>query len=112
MIDMDVAGIPATNAAFDELGAQWTGMAGWTVASNVEYSIYVEYGTSKMPADRSLRNAIRQTLNNLDRIAARSDGADELGRNVAESIADAYRGSVPVDTGTLRRSIVVRKESS
>lgn len=84
-------------------------MQSHAVVSDVEYAVYVEFGTSRMPANAALRGSIQDTLNNLDSVIANADSVSDISRLVAEDIADGWRQDVWVDTGRLKRSIHVEK---
>ena len=84
-------------------------MSSHTVVSNVEYAVYVEFGTSNMPANGALRNAIQETMSNLDMVIGGADDPDEITREIAEAVKAGWRRGVWVDTGRLRDSIHVEE---
>lgn len=104
-----MSGMASVEQTLDTVRNDWGEMQAHTVVSDVEYAVYVEYGTSRMPADGSLRDAISSTTSKIDRLAGKANSADELSRLIAEDIAEGYRNGVPVDTGTLKNSIHVEK---
>lgn len=81
----------------------------WEVGSDVEYSIYVEYGTSKMQAQPYLRPAVNQTMREADKYLARADDVDEFIELLAKSVEEKATARAPVDTGRLKRSITAEK---
>lgn len=116
--------------AIDDLKDQVDGGASFVVGTGVEYGVYLEFGTSKMPAYPWMRPAIRELQRNPERfIAANSptsidevDSTDELVEAVALALerklkqnvnaggaGDRSPGTDPehpaVDTGNLRASI-------
>lgn len=105
--DIEIDGLQHQLNTLEEMQLQWGEFAGYAVGSDVDYAIYVEYGTYKMPANRAMRNAMRDTMSRVESFAARADSADELGRMIAEDIASRWRSDVWVDTGKLRDSITV-----
>lgn len=85
----------------------------YTVVSDVEYAVYVEFGTKYMPANAALRNAVSETMAELDSILAGSFASEaDMGRKIAESIRDKWKRDVWVDTGKLQRSIHIEKRDS
>lgn len=88
---------------------EWQDGQQWRVVGGAEYAIYVELGTYKMPADRSLRNAIEKVMGNAQKIFDNSASIDDFLKRLAEQVAADYRGNVPVDTGNLRDSIHIEK---
>ena len=91
---------------FDGLRDRWAGgSATWTVGTNVEYAVYVEFGTSRMAAQPYLRPAAERAMAKADRFADESDSADELVEKLALQVEREAKELVPVDTGNLRASI-------
>ena len=77
------------------------------VGSNVEYSIYVEFGTSKMEAQPYLRKAARAVQRSVPRIASQTnpESVAELVKIVALELESLAARFAPVDTGNLQASI-------
>lgn len=81
----------------------------YRVGTNVEYAVYVEFGTSRMEAQPYLRPAAEQAVAELDQIADDVDNADELVEELALKIEEYAKERAPVDTGKLRNSISAKK---
>lgn len=77
----------------------------YVVGTNVEYSVYVEFGTSRMPAQPYLRPAAQEVGRELDALAREHGTGDALVRAVALEIERRAKIHVPVDTGNLQGSI-------
>lgn len=101
-------------AVTDGLGAladSWSGRVEWVVGTNVEYSIFVEFGTSRMKAQPYIRPAIQSAKRNAQRLAAESDTLEEFVAKLALHIERVAKQRCPVDTGNLRASIRAEKLS-
>lgn len=81
----------------------------WQVGSDVEYSVYVEFGTKNQQAQPYLRPAVNQAFRRSDKLAAEANSTDEFIELLAKQIAKNARETVPVDTGRLKRSIKAEK---
>lgn len=83
--------------------------AGHVVKSDVEYSVYVEFGTRHMAANGALRASVSETMANLGRVVGDADTVSEITEAIAEDIAEGWRDNVWVDTGRLKNSITVER---
>jgi hypothetical protein len=81
------------------------GTVKYVVGTNVRYSIYVEYGTSRMEAQPYLRPAIEDAVRSLDNHVDDADDAEELAERLALHVERVAKEEVPVDTGNLKNSI-------
>lgn len=81
----------------------------YRVGTNVEYAVYVEFGTSRMEAQPYLRPAVEQAVTEMDTIADSADSPDELVEQLALRIEELAKKRAPVDTGTLRNSIEAQR---
>lgn len=104
-----LSGLAGAKSGLQAVADNATEMTTYAVVSDVEYAIYVEFGTSKMPANAALRNAIEESMANLESVASGADSPSDISRLLAEDIANGWRENVWVDTGTLRRSITVEE---
>ena len=104
---IEIHGLENTISNLEEYRLKWGEFVGKAVVSDVEYAVYVEFGTYKMDANRGLRDSMEETMNQVDSLAEQADSAEELGDIIAESIAEGWRDKVWVDTGRLRDSITV-----
>lgn len=105
MAGLDLLGYADTLAAFDAV-KDWAGEAEYVVGTNVQYSVYVEFGTSKMAAQPYLRPAVEDVVNRMgDEIAEDAESAEELVKRLALEIERGAKERAPVDTGNLRASI-------
>lgn len=98
------AGLRKVSAQIDAKGVTYV------VGTPVEYSVYVELGTSRMAAQPYLRPAVERVARN---IQSYLDGADTLADAIA-AIALAIEAEAkrlcPVDTGQLRASISAERQ--
>jgi len=95
--------------AFKSFSKQLDGPVTYVVGTPVEYSVYVEFGTSRMAAQPYLRPAVEQASRNVAAIFA---AADSLAAGIAELALEIERVAkqlCPVDTGTLRASIAAER---
>lgn len=83
----------------------------YRVGTNVEYSIYVEFGTSRNQAQPFLRPAVEQAVTELDQIANNTDSPEELVETLALRIEEYAKDKAPVDTGNLMNSISAQRVS-
>lgn len=82
---------------------------GWVVGTNVEYAVYVEFGTRHMEAQPYLFKAAREVMAGADSIADKASSTDDLVKRLALAIERRAKEHVAVDTGNLRSSIEARK---
>lgn len=101
-----LTGLDATTDGLEQM-VEASEMTTYTVASGVEYSVYVEFGTSTMPANGALRQSTKETMSNLGSVISGADSIGEITQLIAEDIAAGWRKDVWVDTGRLKRSIHV-----
>lgn len=98
---------------FDEvigaLNYESFGSRTYRVGTNVEYSVYVEFGTSRNEAQPYLRPAVEQAVSELDQIANSADSPEELVETLALKIEEYAKDKAPVDTGTLQASIEAQR---
>lgn len=100
-----ITGISAVESILDEIQVRWTGDVVYVVGTNVEYAVYQEFGTSKMPAQPYLGPAARDVERRLDRIAAQHGSLEAVVKAVALEVEAEAKRRVPVDTGRLRASL-------
>lgn len=105
----ELTGMRGVQKALVAYEHKWGSFQRHVVISDVEYAVYVEFGTSNMPANMALRNAVSETLSNLPSMAKKAGSGDELSRMIAESIRDKWKEDVWVDTGRLRDSIHIER---
>jgi len=98
-----ISGLAATNAALE--AAKPDANAEWIVGTDVEYSVYVEFGTSEQQAQPYLRPALRQAMREADTFSGDADNVDELVALIAQRTKELAKDRAPVDTGRLRNSI-------
>lgn len=100
-----------TLRTFDRV-KEFAGRAEYVVGTNVEYAVYVEFGTSRMEAQPYLRPATKEVVSRKgDAIAAEAESAEEVVKRLALEIEGAAASKAPVDTGTLQASIKAEKVS-
>lgn len=83
--------------------------AEWVVGTNVEYSVYVEFGTSRQAAQPYLRPAVESAQRKSERIFSQADSLDDAIRDLAFFIEKDAKRRCPVDTGNLMGSIRAEK---
>lgn len=104
-----VIGVSSLLGSIDDIQERWLGSVTYTVGTNIEYSLYVEYGTSRMAAQPYLRPAAAHVRRNLDRWAESANSIEALVEQAALELEAYAKSTAPVDTGTLRASIEARK---
>jgi hypothetical protein len=109
MTGMDVFGAAATLEALNDLKT-FAENVEYRVGTNVEYAVYVEFGTSKMRAQPYLRPAVKEVVNSKgDALAADADDVEEFVKKLAFEIEREAKDRAPVDTGTLQNSISAQR---
>lgn len=88
-----------------DVRARWTERVEYSVGTNVNYAVHVEYGTSSMAAQPFLRPAAERTRRTFDRLADKADSLSEFVTLAAQSVERIAKELCPVDTGNLRASI-------
>lgn len=106
---INIHGISQTEQELDSARHFAENVSRFTVAADVEYAVYVEFGTIHQQAQPFLANATREVMRNPDKYVDNPESARELIEQLTNAIADAARSNAPVDTGTLRDSIRVEE---
>lgn len=103
-------GLDAVTDSLDAVDESWGSSATWVVGSNVEYSVYQEFGTSKMEAQPHLRPAVEQVMRSeADQLADQADSADELVKLIALAVERRTKELAPVEFGTLKASYAAER---
>lgn len=97
------------DGVMDALDYDSFGSEEYRVGTNVEYAIFVEYGTSRNQAQPYLRPAVEEVLSDIDQIANRVDSPEELVERLALEIEAVAKKNAPVDSGNLRGSITAER---
>ena len=109
MAGMELIGAAATIEAIDDLRS-FAEPAEYIVGTDVEYAVYVEYGTSRMAAQPYMRPAVKSVVNRKgDELAEEADSTAELVKKLAFAIEREAKERAPVDTGTLQNSISAQR---
>lgn len=113
-MDVITRGIDEAKDTFDSIADRWGGEAHWVAGTDVEYAIYLELGTSKMPPYAFSRPAVERVMHTqADAIVNSAESTDEIVQNLAEAIADEMVNVIDekglIDTGRLRRSITAKE---
>lgn len=104
-MDMSISGVSATIESTHDMQAFMSlGTDGYRVGTDVEYSIYQEYGTSTHSAQPHMRPAIDDTRRQLGKIAATSASLEDYLFKAAVYLEGETKRRAPVDTGRLRAS--------
>ncbi len=104
MTGISISGISTVISTFDYGGF---GTVEYRVGTNVEYAIYVEFGTSSNQAQPYLRPAVEQAMAEIDQISWNS--SQELIEKLALRIESYAKDNAPVDTGNLQGSIQAQR---
>lgn len=109
MAGLELLGTAAVLDGLDEL-RDFAQPAEYIVGTNVRYSVFVEFGTSKMAAQPYLRPAAEKVMNEeADQLAELADSTEDLVKGIALAIEREAKKKVPVDTGNLRASITAQR---
>lgn len=98
-------GVGSMLDAIDDIQVRLTDDAVYVVGTNVSYSIYVEFGTSRMEAQPYLIPAAREVKGELSQIAANKNSLEAVVKAAALEIERRAAENAPVDTGNLQASI-------
>lgn len=110
-IDLDLEGMGGLQASFEELQERGEADAVFSVGTNVEYGVYLEFGTEDMPPYPWFRPAIREFQANPESFVTDNTGwtdieeipnADELVKAVATALANQMTKNVSAETATDR----------
>ncbi len=97
-IDMDLDGYQSVKESMDDLEEEWGERESWVVGTNVEYGIYLEFGTRDMPPYPWLFPAARHVMHErADKIAEESGSTEELVRKLAHAIERQAKDNVSAD---------------
>lgn len=83
----------------------------FTVGTDVEYSVFVEFGTSRMAAQPYLFPAARRVARDPGRYIGEVESTEAAIRKTALAIESIAKDLVPVDTGNLKGSIRAERVS-
>lgn len=116
--DMDLQGLETHQQQLEEEADQWTGASGtWYVGTAVSYSLFVEFGTSKMDAKPFFRPALAEAerglpafvRENTKKTLQQIDGPQELVRVVAYALERRVKEIITekglIESGTMRASV-------
>lgn len=92
-------------AALDTLGDLAAGNPTWVVGTNVYYSVFVEFGTSRSPAQPYFRPAVEHAKRNLGAYMKSAPNFAAGVAAIAHAVEKKAKRLAPVDTGRLRASI-------
>lgn len=114
-----IAGISAAQQAIKNVEVRYSGGAAYVVGPTAEYSVYVELGTSRMPARPFVRPAAERVQQNLrfyvDRFADDPENEDAVLRAVAVGVQEEIQRVITekglIDTGNMRASVRIQKVS-
>ncbi|WP_436933692.1 hypothetical protein [Halovenus marina] len=113
----DISGVRAQLEALKEERRDWMDSKTMQVGTAVEYSIYLEFGTSKMDAKPFFRPALVEAQRDLESFVADNtgkslrtiDSADELVETIAFALERRVKEIITekglIDTGALRASV-------
>lgn len=115
--DFELDGLTGLQEEFGDRIEDWSGGGSAYVGTAVEYSIYLEYGTSKMDPKPFFRPALAEAGAGLEGFISEHTGttvasitsADELVETIALALERRVKEIITekglIDTGTLRASI-------
>lgn len=100
-------------AALDNLELAVEGDTIYVTGSNVEYSVYLEFGTSKMAARPAMRKAISTVGRNVGSIVSGASSEEEAVKLVALAIEREWKQNIVdmdiIDTGNYLNSVRAEK---
>jgi len=97
------------SSLLDTLDYEEFGETRYVVGTNVEYAVYVEFGTSSNQAQPFLRPAVRRAVRSMDRAFTGAESPQEVAEQLALTIEAEAKREAPVDTGTLKNSITAER---
>lgn len=106
---VDLLGFASVVEVIDDIQVRLDDDAVYVVGTNVEYAVYVEFGTRYQDAQPFLFPAAREAERNMDRIVAGSTSLEGAVKRVALFIEREASERAPVDTGRLRASIAAER---
>lgn len=100
-----IDGTAAMFDAFDDIqDAMVPDMNGYSIGTNVEYSIHQEMGTINQSGTAHLRPGFDSAVASLGGLAAGADSTSVILRRLSLEIERKTKALAPVDTGNLRAS--------
>lgn len=105
MVDIDVDGVGETRAMFQDFSDAFGSEVVYITGTNVEYSIWVEVGTTKMEAQPYLFPAAKAVGRDPEAHIEGYGSIEGLIKQVALAVEREAKERVPVDTGNLKGSI-------
>jgi len=116
--DMDIQGLDAHQRELREERDKWAKSGGtWVVGTAVEYSIYLEFGTSKMDPKPFFRPVLAEAQRNLSEFVRSNtektlsdiESPEELVRTIAFAVERRVKEVITekglIDTGAMRASV-------
>lgn len=137
--DVSMEGMEDVRSNLDTLERRFDGDVQKVVISDVDYAVFVEFGTSPhvitpkepggvlvftvdgqtvftdevhhpgTPANAGLREAVREATASIEGITADSESHEDVVTDIAEFVRDRWKQKVPVDTGKLKVSIHIEE---
>lgn len=117
-LDLNIRGLDALEAELEERQARWASGGEWVVGTAVEYSVYLEYGTSRMDPKPFFRPALNEarwkgipafiddhTRKDPDDITSAAELVKTLALALERRVKEIITIRGLVDTGTLRASV-------
>lgn len=117
-LSLELEGLEETIEDLDRLQERWTGGGSWVVGTAVNYSVFLEFGTSKMDPKPFVRPALHEARrsvegfirDNTNTTVSEIDSARELVRVIAFALERRIKEIITekglVDTGTMRASVL------
>lgn len=100
-----INGATALKGQMAQFRAKLDGPVTYVIGTPVEYSVFVELGTSRMHAQPYLRPAVEHVARNIQTIFNQAGSLSAAIGKLALDIEAEAKRRCPVDTGNLRASI-------
>jgi hypothetical protein len=107
MAGITVTGVDSFVSAIEEATNQSEGA--YRVSSNVNYSVFQEYGTRFQSGTPHVRPGVDATTQQMARIAVSANSLDDFLSRTADVLEGEIKSRAPVDTGNLRSSYTKSK---
>lgn len=110
---MQLFGLGNIVAALDNLKLSVEGDTVYVTGSSAEYSVHLEFGTSRMGARPAMRKAVSTVSRNLGSIASDASSEEEVVKLVALAIEREWKRNIVdmdiIDTGNYLNSVRAEK---
>lgn len=104
MVGMQLRGVGGMLETFDDIQDTMSVRGGWSISTNISYSVHQEWGTTYQSGTPHVRPGFDAVVSSFDTQFMDVDDVEAELARTAFLIESKIKSFAPVDTGTLRAS--------